>query len=495
MLKTWKNPVPGSQETRPVFPPDITKRIESALIQAKTATLRQQQQQAQNQENMLRRRFPAMKPSTPYQNTPTPPQNLSRYAPPTPQPYVQYNQTSNGHPQVLFAFIGECEETNKFQTRSPYPSYYQATHQQPGPLPYQVQAPSSIMSGHYRPPSIDIASLHRDIENLISAAKAEFASNIHDTAVQIRLKALLDLQSILTSQQLPPDQLQQIRDQVAQLSANARPVPLPTISLPATPTPVYTHKPSLMNRSPYPAVFQQTQSATPPIPAVTTLADLLASAARNNAPPPPPQAVQQPVSQPASLATLLQAHPQNSQPSTNVTPLPNENPSSLLASLRAAGILPPAGSVSAPSIPITASTPVSYPPPPSTLQPTAPTPYSQFPNPIRPPLAEMRNDIQLTSASLKMSVDETLALSFVLTSYRPRLHLISKLYEARPNQCSTCGKRFLTTKEDRDKKASHLDWHFRTNRRLTESANRGQSRSWYEDEMVCNRLSCSCSID
>ena len=105
MLKTWKNPVPGSQETRPVFPPDITKRIENALIQAKTATLRQQQQQAQNQENMLRRRFPTMKPSMPYQNTPTPPQNLSRYPPPAPQPYVQYNQASNGHPQVRNSFF------------------------------------------------------------------------------------------------------------------------------------------------------------------------------------------------------------------------------------------------------------------------------------------------------------------------------------------------------------------------------------------------------
>ncbi|MCJ1234159.1 hypothetical protein MMC14_002117 [Varicellaria rhodocarpa] len=452
MLKTWKNPVPGSQETRPVFPPDITKRIENALIQAKTATLRQQQQQAQNQENMLRRRFPTMKPSMPYQNTPTPPQNSSCYPPPTPQPYMQYNQASNGHPQ----------------TRSPYPQYFQATPQSSGPSPYQEQLPPSSMPAHYRHSSVDIESLHRDIEHLISAAKAEFASNIHDTAVQIRLKALLDLQSILTSQQLPPDQLQQIRDQVAQLSANARPVPPPTVSLPATSTPVYAYTPSLSNRNPYPPVYQQTQSATPPIPAVTTLADLLASAARNKAPPPPPpQLTQPPVPQPTSLAALLQAQPQSSLPSTNAAPLSNGNPTSLLASLRAAGILSSAGGVSTPSASIAAPTPVSYPTPSSTIQPATQTPYSQFLNVVRPPLTEARNDIQLTSASLK----------------QPRPHLISKLYEARPNQCSTCGKRFLMTKEDRDKKSSHLDWHFRTNRRLTESANRGQSRSWYVDEM------------
>lgn len=43
MLKTWKEPVPGSLDTRPVFPPDVTRNIESALIKARTAALQQQQ--------------------------------------------------------------------------------------------------------------------------------------------------------------------------------------------------------------------------------------------------------------------------------------------------------------------------------------------------------------------------------------------------------------------------------------------------------------------
>ena len=52
-----------------------------------------------------------------------------------------------------------------------------------------------------------------------------------------------------------------------------------------------------------------------------------------------------------------------------------------------------------------------------------------------------------------------------------------------PNQCTICGRRFLATEEGRAKKARHLDWHFRTNQRIAESTNRGQSRSWYVDEM------------
>jgi hypothetical protein len=72
----------------------------------------------------------------------------------------------------------------------------------------------------------------------------------------------------------------------------------------------------------------------------------------------------------------------------------------------------------------------------------------------------------------------------MLTKCRPRPHLISKLYEARPNQCLTCGKRFLATEDGRKEKARHLDWHFHTNQRLVESVQRGLSRSWYVDEMV-----------
>ena len=77
-----------------------------------------------------------------------------------------------------------------------------------------------------------------------------------------------------------------------------------------------------------------------------------------------------------------------------------------------------------------------------------------------------------------------MSIAHVLTYHRPRPHLIDLLYGARPNQCSTCGRRFLATDGDRKKKARHLDWHFRTNQRLADSARRGQSRSWYVDEMV-----------
>jgi pre-mRNA cleavage complex 2 protein Pcf11 len=62
--------------------------------------------------------------------------------------------------------------------------------------------------------------------------------------------------------------------------------------------------------------------------------------------------------------------------------------------------------------------------------------------------------------------------------------LINSLYEAKSNRCGTCGRRFPTTEEGKQKKARHLDWHFRTNQRMTDAIKRGQSRSWYVDERV-----------
>lgn len=64
------------------------------------------------------------------------------------------------------------------------------------------------------------------------------------------------------------------------------------------------------------------------------------------------------------------------------------------------------------------------------------------------------------------------------------MELVAQLYDTQPNQCRTCGRRFLATDEAREKKARHLDWHFRTNQRMAEAAKRGQSRSWYVDELV-----------
>jgi pre-mRNA cleavage complex 2 protein Pcf11 len=76
MLKTWKEPVPGSMDPRPVFPAEVTRTIENALIKARTAAV---QLQTRNRTPL---NMPGRPLSTSYRNTPTPPHNASQFQPP-----------------------------------------------------------------------------------------------------------------------------------------------------------------------------------------------------------------------------------------------------------------------------------------------------------------------------------------------------------------------------------------------------------------------------
>ncbi|KAI9894796.1 MAG: hypothetical protein M1814_000015 [Vezdaea aestivalis] len=401
MLKTWKEPVAGSIDTKPVFPTDVTRRIDNALIKARTAAVQLQQQQARSQQQLLQRR-----PGT---NTPPVPIQGWRQTPP---------------PMRAIPYPGPPEH-------SPYPS----------------PAGSSIMDGRYRSyqtppvgqfPQPGIENLNRDIDRLIDRAQAEMAINPYSPEPQQRVKALIELREIVQTQQLPFDQLERIKEQVALISQGDQGQhPLP------------------------PARHDQLHTVynLPP---------------QNVAPPPPQPPLQFP---PGALAALLSAGPRpTSAPPQTITPslippptptqTPAIAPTSLLDSLRAAGMLPPTpgATVSQPGLPSNLPFPLplgGLPADPSVL---AHGVLGMLPT--RLAMADSRNLIELKSTSLKKSHPE----------------LISQLYEARPNQCTTCGVRFLATDEDKKKKAKHLDWHFRTNQRMAESAKRGQSRSWYLDE-------------
>jgi pre-mRNA cleavage complex 2 protein Pcf11 len=112
MLKTWKEPVPGSIDTRPVFPVEVTRPIENALIKARTSALQAHQEYARSQQQPVGRGRPGMGPD-PYRNTPTPP-NAFRppqyvqqgYSATYGQPYSTdqvaqpYGQQQYGTPQV-----------------------------------------------------------------------------------------------------------------------------------------------------------------------------------------------------------------------------------------------------------------------------------------------------------------------------------------------------------------------------------------------------------
>ncbi|KAL8946296.1 MAG: hypothetical protein Q9222_007286 [Ikaeria aurantiellina] len=443
MVKTWKEPVPGSMDTRPVFPPETTRPIETALIRFRTLDVQLLQQQGRQQ-----------RPSMPPYPTINPPYPVA-----TPQPDWRNTATlpqSNGYHQG--SHTQTYVQPNGLQQQSPYPQNHPYPHPQPTPPTYQppYQAPMPFTS--QVPPMQDLSSLHRDIENLISSTKLEFAARHWDTGLQQKLKALLDLQSIIRSRQLPPDQIQDIRNHVLQLkqaSESAMPAPIPSsISMPP-PNPVPTPTPST-----YPVPTPSNGQSSGDLQALISsnaLADILAAAAQAKQSTPVPQLPSSVGPPQYPQATVLETP-------SNPNHAPSNNADSLLANLTALGMLAPGSSTTSGAT--TNTYPSSLFPLTNQVHPT--TPPLQQAHLARPAFAEVRNDVELTNASLKM----------------PRPHLIKALlFDARPNQCSTCGQRFLATEEGRKKKARHLDWHFQTNQRLADSAKRIQSRSWYVDEM------------
>lgn len=393
MLKTWKEPVPGSIDTRPVFPPEVTRPIENALIKARTSAIQQEQLRSQQQQLMGRGRSAVGQ--APYRNTPTPP-NLSRqplYPPPGHPGYQQYpplansqqyGNQANGHiqhglPQVCQVSLTFSLDTNTLQRPPPVQQYSQPSGTSASWQQSQSQGYQSSEA------SVDV--LNRDISNLITSSKAEFAQSPYDGSIQTRLKALLDLQTILQTQRLPPDQIAMIKDQVAQLSAASQPaprIPSPRPAPVATPTPQSQSQPtlsSLLGPGGLAALLAR-QSTTPQVPKH-----------------PPPQAAV-PIRSPQpqiALPSQLSFQPASLTPVQTSVSMPAANPNSLLERLRAAGMLPAAPAVSStPSQPpsvLGGSMPPGFPPS---------LPFISAPPVSRTPLLEIPNDVVLKPASLKM---------------------------------------------------------------------------------------------
>ncbi|KAI0843436.1 hypothetical protein F5Y06DRAFT_3903 [Hypoxylon sp. FL0890] len=438
MLRTWKEPVPGSLDTRPVFPPDVIRPIENALIKHRTTTLQSQREHVRSQQQLLGRGRPASQ-GMPYRETPTPP---GVYQPP---------QTNGYYPQTSMPSTNGSSYTNPTQSSAGYPSHLSQplpSRSTPQPMPAAMAFQPPQLGGYGVQTGISIDSLNDDIQKLITAFQAQIARNPHDPSIQTRLKALVDLQKILQTQNLPQDQLVLVKNQIADLAVTIRATPTQT----STPTPV-----------PHPVAVAPPPSAAPKISidslfGAGALATLMA---RNSA---TPQA-STPHLPPATVAVHTpppqRAEPQRPAVTQPVPPPTPSDPMALMNMLRQAGLLPA-------TTPASSSAPVSLPTP-SVPFPAAVNTPGTIPiiQPVRPvTLDTLTSDIVLRQSSLKQ--------------FRP--HLLPFLFESLGPQCTQCGRRFPKNEEGKKKKTAHMDWHFRVNQRIAEAEKRGQHRSWLVDE-------------
>lgn len=408
MLKTWKEPVPGSIESRPVFPVDTTRPIETALIKYRTATLQAQHAQ---QQSMLRPRpgMPVMGTGD-YRQTPTPPNAMrpNPYASPAGYPHqgqvADYGYSGSQYDQHRSQYAGQHVQVglnhDPRRAREPTGAEMYASAQYPRPVSVapswqqQLQQHAQI-SG---PPVVSLETLKSDIARLIVMSRNDFTLNPHDTSKQIRLKALFDLQNVLESQVLPQDQLVAVRMQVDQLSASApppqvvpTPVPQPSYVPAPIQTPVTLPVQTQPSASSLGALLGQGGNAQSAIAALLARA---ASATPRIQTPTPPQTFQQPVLAPSPRPASVQpASTPNLTPAVPATA--PANPLALLNKLRASGLLK------------ATSTPTLVPTVPAVLPNGLPTslplglpPALPFLNGVQA-LPEIPNNVELTAASIK----------------------------------------------------------------------------------------------
>ncbi|OLN95302.1 Uncharacterized protein C4G9.04c [Colletotrichum chlorophyti] len=447
MLRTWKEPVPGSLDKRPVFAPEVTQPIETALMKARTSALQAQQGQQGRQGRG--------RPGVPYRETPTPPG--VRPGSNQPMPY--------GQPPPVPQANGNRPPSAPLP-HHPHMTPYAPSTAAPGPYPPPPQMPYAAgLAGPPQAAGISKDSLGQDIQKLIDASKLEFAQNPHDHSIQQRLKALLDVQSLLQHQNLPQDQLVLIKNQVADLAVKVRPF------MAQSSTPAATHVP-----------YHPPPAAAPPVPSIgppqqqspVTLDSILGQGAlaallsRQSVTP------QVPTPTPPQASIAIRSPPtQQAEPQRQPSAPPSADPMALLAGLRQAGLLPgpPPNATPTPApAPVAAPAPSLVPPPgmpvlpPGLLPPNLASLLASGQLP-RPPLGGMSGN-QLDATALKQQ-------------FQP--HLIPSLFEQLGPQCTQCGRRFKTDAEGKKKKMAHMDWHFKAHQRLAEAEKRGQHRSWYVD--------------
>ena len=452
MLKTWKEPVPGSMDPRSVFPIETVRPIENALIKAKTAALQNNRQ---------------ARPPPEYRNTPTPPQHNAQFGPPPGQiqpPHQPYQEYANH--QVARPLVPRESPNLSANIFQPW----QPTH-----AAYRPTPPPQHQTYPHVPPAQqtvnDVEQVKRDVAALVSSRQAQFGANPFDQRLQQQLKALLDLQSVLNTKQLLPAELQAIQSQVSVLSgaaAQAQPQPTPQ---PNVPTPSHWQPPAQGSQPPQyaqpappymqpPSVQPQAHASLLAPGALTGLQALLANGQKPSTP------------QIRAAAPELQnaSHTQLNNIQKQAATAPAMNGSDLIAALSKNGLL--------------SNLPAAKPTPPVTLPAHAqPPPQStetllESLRGLLPPPSKTGTPNQLANTS-RPRIPMTAAS---LKTFRPEL--VHALYDAQPNQCSTCGRRFLATDESRAKKDRHLDWHFRTNQRMADPAtNRGQHRDWFVPEV------------
>ena len=482
MLKTWKEPVPGSISTKSVFPPEHVRPIEHALVAFRQAAYAANQNSFQGQQQLLR----GNRAPIPPRDTPTPPNVRPLSQPAGPHSQQQPFPGPNGHPpQHMDPAMTQQQPYPMRPHHDPSLIQHRAPPQAP-PLAVPMPTAMDQLSRH-APAGVSIDKLRDDIQQLIIVEKKEFVRNPLDTSKQTRLKALLDLQTIIQRPDMPQDQLMLVKERVTELAVNMRAAPPAPAAAYAVSTPTPPVAVSQYQAPVPPVAVARPPSVTPGVGAAASaggggggggggltldallgqgaLAALLSGAPKpatpvgnGFTPSATPQLQQGGLPRPGPAMAAIRSPPPQvpavqpppAAPSGGSFSLAG-NPSALLAMLRQSGLITPTGASTGTPAPASRTPVTGH----ASLPGVAPAPFKAY----TPP--------QFTMANLRHN----------------RPHLTAQLHESLGPPCTQCGRRFRTDEDGRRKKTAHMDWHFRVHQRIAEYEKRGSYRSPFVDEI------------
>ncbi|CAO3574384.1 unnamed protein product [Mortierella alpina] len=320
--------------------------------------------------------------------------------------------------------------------------------------------------------------LLQDIQLLMLQKQQAMIMNPSDQASAKQVAILQQLETIVKTTQLTPDNANMIRQQLAQLWT---PVPVPPVmpgfasgpmsqAMPLVSSPM----PPNMMMVPPPASLPphlQTPMA-PPNPAVFA-PHLLPQGSISS---PQPMMASLPMANMPISNAPLSMPPMHSMPMNNavappqpvvasIPPVVPPAANTLFASLMQSGLLGPNGALGNLNL-----TPQS---------PQAPAAGSATATPPPANVTHDRSDQSELDRSV-MSLGRIELTSQDIQRRRPAA--VQVMYGVPPLQCNQCGYRCPKSADAQKKMDAHLDWHFRQNRRMKDKAKKSHSRSWLVGE-------------
>ena len=112
------------------------------------------------------------------------------------------------------------------------------------------------------------------------------------------------------------------------------------------------------------------------------------------------------------------------------------------------------------------------------------TPTMAIPEPIQPPSAPTSLDVNALLAQIITPTSDRLPfVQLTREALQRRLPNIERhLYGALGLQCHQCGFRYASSTEGQQKYETHLNWHFRQNKKRIEDGGKAHSRDWFLSE-------------